>query len=164
MLFVPVSVIPSVLNSSCCYLLSDNWDDYTYKTSFVLIYSGHDGSKLQVGGIKITYLGQQAKIQTSFSESFEKLGPKFCSIGSSQDYYEELMTLDADVRKEILDGLSDCVFNKDILHEFANEPAFNKSLLRDTNAQTMLTQYETILSGNVIPSKYLFEYSVSRTS
>jgi len=164
MLFIPVSSLPSELKRSCCYLLSDNWDDYSFQTSFVLHYVDQSGEKLNVGGVKITFLGQQKGMRTSFSAPFEHLGPNFCSLGSSQGYYEELMTLDEKVRRAILEALNDCVADQSLLSSFANEPAFNTSLLRDSNVENMLNWFGTILAGNAIPSSYDFTYTVSEAS
>jgi hypothetical protein len=47
--------IPSV-----CYLVKDNWDDFTFKTTFVAVLFDDDGIPHRLGGVKILKRGLES--------------------------------------------------------------------------------------------------------
>lgn len=150
--------LPTKPSTNSCYLLEDGWDDYGYKTSFGLHFADAKGNYIQIGQVKITFVDQTEKERTRLPEVFTSLTPNFCSLGASQSYYEELMELSESIRTSILIGLNDFVFNDHIRGIFANEDAFNTSLLRSMNAESMLNGYATILNGNVIQTGFNFSF------
>jgi len=42
------------------YLIQNNWDDYGFKTSFFLIFFKEDGTRLDIGEVKIMSAGMKS--------------------------------------------------------------------------------------------------------
>jgi ABC-type transport system involved in cytochrome c biogenesis ATPase subunit len=140
-----------------CFLLTDNWDDYSYKTSFFLVYLDGDGTRHDVGPVKIVRSGMSSgyiQIDTSFTA----LGNEYAALGQNQEYYENLVAIGEDDRLEILDALRDVIWNDDIFDAFRNEDAYNTSALRSVSARE-LTKFRTIVHQQVTLTPFHFRYS-----
>lgn len=127
-----------------CY---DNWDDYSFKTTFNVVYS-HDGRNDTIGLCKILC---KNNINT-FSEicrEFEELDNNYCSLGQDLEYYENLLKLCPDNYMEILSGLNDAAIFSEIYDGFSNEDGFKISLLRFSSAVKALKEAKNILNNTV---------------
>lgn len=119
-------------------LISDNWDDYGFKTSFRLNYWPEKGICHRIDYVKIL----QEKIElgrTKLSDSFTSLSSSFCSLGQSEGYYEELLKFIPDAYESVLYALKDAAWFSDIRYRFENTVAFKKSLLRDDGTAIILS-------------------------
>ena len=141
-----------------CYLLTDNWDDYSYKTSFVLIYFDGEGTRHDIGPTKIMRRGM-GHGNTDIDEEFSRLGAEYASIGQSQEFYETLGDLDDAVRVEILEALRDSIWNEEIFSAFEEESAFNTSLVRSISSRETKKLRE-IAHGRAVltPFHFLYEF------
>ncbi len=54
-----------------CFLVTDNWDDYSYKTAFSLIYLDGDGTRHDIGAVKI----MQRNMRHGYTRSKTALPP-----------------------------------------------------------------------------------------
>jgi ABC-type transport system involved in cytochrome c biogenesis ATPase subunit len=139
-----------------CFLVTDNWDDYSYKTAFSIVYLDGDGSRHDIGAIKIMRRGMTHGY-TQIEDSFTALGSEYASLGQSQQYYENLISIDEADRITILEALQDAIWNDDIFAAFHNEPAFETSLLRSFSARE-LTKLRTIAHEQVTLTPFHFRY------
>ncbi len=134
-----------------CFLITDNWDDYSYKTSFSLVYLGLDGNRHDIGAIKIMRRGMSHGY-TQIDDSFTALDSEYASLGQSQEYYEN----EAD-RIAILEALQDVIWNNDIYVAFQDEGAFRTSLLRSISARELI-KLRTIAHEQATLTRFHFRY------
>lgn len=153
------------------YLVRDNWDDWgLFATLFHLIVFDENGEKHDLGGVKIGQKGLQGggsgaavegKIRKPFLEySFEELNEDYFSLGMGENYYEELMELDPNLRSEILYSLKDVIYDKEIFEKYKNEHVMAKSLLRYVNSLD-IDNYRTILDGGCPQTEFEFRFKLS---
>jgi AAA domain, putative AbiEii toxin, Type IV TA system len=116
-------------------LMPDNWDDFGYKTSFnAWLKLADDEKETDLGGVKILKLGE---VYTRITGRHEALGHDFCSLGQTLAYYERLDQLKSEDRVEILSKLRDVTYDRAIRSPFADDPGFERSLLRFSEAQAV---------------------------
>ncbi|MGV9903358.1 hypothetical protein ACWDU8_12890 [Streptomyces sp. NPDC003388] len=84
----PVSPVPGQ-----AFLVRDDWDDYSFKTTFGLLYADPDGQIREIGGVKIGRFGMTGPAWTPLPENFETLDGAFFSLGLRDTYYERLREL-----------------------------------------------------------------------
>ena len=139
------------------FLVSDNWDDYTYKTQFFLKYQddagGHD-----IGQVKIGRFGMGEDRRPGIPEQFEQLGEEFFSLGQDDSYYRALRDLGGEVREAVLGGLRDTAFDLRLFARAAEEEVFRTSLMRDVRENTVLWQFNRIATGGIPLTSYRFAY------
>lgn len=144
-----------------CYLVHDRWDDYHFKTTFNLYFTTSNGDLRSIGLVKITYKDQQHGATALPESPFKKLGENYCSLGQEQSYYEELMSLDENVRNEILRGLRDCVFDLSIFELFRREDAMINSLLRNLETIDVEEKFRGILTNGFSLTPYHFNFTLN---
>lgn len=154
--------VPSSGEPNSCYLVIDNWNDYSYQTLFDLYYFDKKGEPKKIGPIKIMEKGQTTARRVRLPRSpFKKLSAKYCSVGQEQSFYEELMGLPNNVREDILKSLRDCVYNPEIYQKFAEEGAMNTSLLRYVSEQNVQKSFRNILLGHATATPYHFQFCLN---
>lgn len=72
----PVSPVPGQ-----AFLVRDNWDDYSFKTTFQLLCVDPGGEIREIGGVKIGRFGMAAPASTPLPDGFETLDGSFFSLG-----------------------------------------------------------------------------------
>lgn len=154
---VPRSRWRTVAGQNQVFLIYDNWDDYGYKTSFDVTFFDNEGTRIDLGLVKIMQREMQGNVQLP-DEGFVHLDATYCSLGQEQNYYETLASLGNDRASAILVGLRDCVFNTDIYEEFAEEPAMKASLMRSVSERMILYTFAGALRGQVPLTPFRFTY------
>src|ERR1700684_4018838 len=113
-------VLPSPRDAA--FLLVDHWDDwFSYRTMFTLWIFDEQGSRHQVGSVKIGQRGLRplrASLEPSpgartpqLEKTFDALDERFFSLGQDENYYETLNSLSATQRQRVLVGLRDCAYD-----------------------------------------------------
>jgi predicted ATPase len=143
-----------------CYLVEDNWDDFSFKTSFVLHYSDGQGELTNIGIIKIMKKGQASGPVELPSRDFEFLDESYCSLGNTQSYYEEMYNILEPARNQILKSLRDCVLDSNIYNEFKTEQAMQSSLLRDVSNRNVEISFKNILKGDAESTPFYFRFQL----
>lgn len=148
------------------YLKSDNWDDYGYKTLFVLNKVVSNGKFDPVGAVKIAQEGQGKGKTELPSEPFNELNKEYFSLGLRQDYYEKLMKLAEakDVLKKLrdvaYDGDTDAECKEKCIKLLESEEVFKTSLLRSKDLANIVRDFRGIIrdidSYEVISFSYIF--------
>lgn len=147
-----------LVNSATLY--SDNWDDFGYKTTFTLRLFDKSGSELEVGNVRIGFIGQQSGwTAEKMPDSFHELDPMFYSLGQDIEYYRNLVdNLDPEEWKSILLALGDVVVSDERLSIAEQETAFHTSLMRTINKTTIDHQFKRIINGEAPLTPYDFTF------
>lgn len=143
------------------YLLYDNWDDFTYKTLFIASLVRSDGVSIDLGSVKIAYIGQPpGRTIDQLPTSFFELSNEWFSLGQDVEYYKKMSSAIArEERDAILSILGDVAFDETRFFLASNEKAFVTSLTRSVSISSILEQYRRVLRGEVILTNFNFRYS-----
>lgn len=146
--------------SNSVHLIASNWDDYSFKTTFELIYCNSDGLSFSLGTVKIGYKNQSYGWSLeNLNKTFTNLSDDWFSLGQDADYYAKAYTkLEPDIREKIFRILGDVVANDEILRSVKEESVFRNSLLRGVSFSAIYGQFRRILNGLVILSEFSFGF------
>ena len=157
-------------NIAVAYLEKDSWDDYSFRTSFDLTVFDAEGTRFDLGHVKIGYKGQTVPskgitctadyLPTKFDNS-DELDTLF-SVGQDVEYYKKLLTIEEELRNEILKTLKDAAFDLNILNEIRNESVFVRSLRRDIAdpAFEVKNTFHQILDGASVRTPFNFYFAI----
>ncbi len=152
------------------YLHEDRWNDwYKYVTMFTAVYVDQTGKEHCLGSTKIGKKEIKNSDKNSNSGKFEtidflpqefnELSFEFFSLGQSDGYYEAIRQLGDSIREEILTGLNDIAYNKDIFEEIENLDITRTSILRSISKATIKGQFYRISHGGARLTDYNFKYT-----
>lgn len=166
---ITFTVIPRVFNPTSiplrAYLRTDNWDDFHYKTSHLLLFSDKNGVLHEIGGVKIGQFGMgEEKRSPSVPNSFSCLDESFFSLGQDDSYYDNLNKLGEEIKEQILAGLRDIVSDKVLYEKAIEESVTRNSLLRFVSTSTILNQYRRIVQGGARLTPYKFKYQLPQVN
>ncbi len=139
----------------CIILLSDNWDDFGYKTCFSAYYVLQDGTRKDLSSVRILHRSEKTTKLVIPSE-FYQLPVEYCSLGSTMDYYEKLSNLGHEVYDDVLKCLNDAAIFTTIREQFNDHEGFMSSLLR--NGSNALNNANDYLKNSLVKQKYTFSY------
>lgn len=143
-------------------LTSGDWDDYSFKTSFGIAYFDHAGKEIELGTVKIGYVGQphgwtRDKLQDAFEGG---LPDGWFSLGQDVGYYKKIYAeVSAAERPLLLQALRDVVADAAALAAAKGERVFNDSLTRTVSPSTIDGQFRRVLSGNIELTDFRFRYA-----
>lgn len=152
-----------------CVLEQDNWDDYGYRTQYVLSYRDQGSVVHDIGLVKIAKFG--LGLSSFYSKShlepvnaplpieFEYLPDGFFSLGQHSEYYERLNALGPEIRAAVLSGLRDIAADPALFTRTLAEKVTEASLLRSVPRATVENQFHRLTTGGARLSKYSFTYS-----
>lgn len=141
------------------YLGVNNWDDYSYKTTFYAIFIDLSGNKHEIGDLKIGYLGQQhGWTEHEMPDEFTSLPEGYFSLGQSAEYYSRLRMLQNEFRNEFLASIRDVVYDDTLLLTAKDQQVFIHSLLRGVNYSSIAEQFRRILDGGAALTEFHFGY------
>ncbi|MBP5880861.1 serine/threonine protein kinase [Streptomyces scabiei] len=132
----PVSPVPGQ-----AFLVRDNWDDYSFKTTFQLLCVGPGGDVREIGAVKIGRFGMTAPARTQLPDSFESLDGAFFSLGLQDTYYERLHALGPDLQRAVLRALNDVSFDRELFSRARAESVMGTSLLRSVSADAVMGRF-----------------------
>lgn len=144
-----------------CILKQDNWDDYSSKTLFRLLYVISPSEKLPLGNIKIMSKRKEDYDTNGFvilPDAFTSLDENFASLGQELSFYQQLAQ-NTQLMEEILTSLNDLVYNQGIVEDFENLSVFKNSLIRFSEAEKAFRQGNRVLTGqNSVENSYKFSF------
>ena len=143
------------------YLVRDDWDDwFKFATSFDLIVFDGDGTRHEVGWLKIGQFGMgDGDVRSpELPAQFNALDEQFFSLGQSENYYETINSLGPALRNRILIGLRDIAADLSILESVRDEPVLTVSLMRSVAEHTINGRFNRLTQGNAELTRYHFEY------
>ncbi len=162
-------------SSNTLYLCRDNWDDYSFRTTFSVFYCKNIGETISIGQVKIGVIGMEpqkremdkstivtepAIIFDIIPKQFSKLDDTYFSLGQDESYYANISALGDDKRVEILTSLQDVAFNLDHFRRVRGERVMGTSLLRSIGPNSVREQLHRIATGGARLTKYNFSYTV----
>ncbi|TGN39798.1 AAA family ATPase [Marinobacter confluentis] len=141
-------------------LVLDNWDDFGHKTLFDLIVFNESGERIDIGNLKIAYVGHEGGwTATSIDEQFTNLDTHFFSLGQDADYYRNIVEkLGEELAEELLLALGDVVHDPKRLEIAKPQGSFQTSLLRTVNEESISNQFKRILNHEAPLTQYDFFY------
>lgn len=147
------------------YLYRDNWDDYSYKTSFGAYYYDNKGILHDIGHIKIGYVGMEhgSIFKAMPIEEFDRLPDNYFSLGQSDRYYEHINQLGPELRNSILIALRDLAYDIELFEQLRDERVVKISLLRDLSPFMVQHQLHRIAHGGVRLTEYNFSFNLPQT-
>ncbi|WP_326790481.1 protein kinase domain-containing protein [Streptomyces sp. NBC_00151] len=132
----PVSPVPGQ-----AFLVRDNWDDYSFKTTFQLLCVDPRGEVREIGAVKIGQFGMTAPARTPLPDDFETLDGDFFSLGLRDTYYERLCELGPELQRTVLRALNDISFDLDLFSRARTESVTGTSLLRTVTPDTVIGRF-----------------------
>ncbi|MEU9190663.1 protein kinase [Streptomyces sp. NPDC048484] len=132
----PVSPLPGQ-----AFLVQDNWDDFSFKTTFQLLCVDPDGVVREIGGVNIGRFGMAAPARTPLPDGFETLERHFFSLGLRDTYYERLRELGGDLQRAVLQALNDVCLDLDLFSRARAESVMRTSLLRTVSPDSVAGRF-----------------------
>lgn len=123
-------------NEKFLYLEPNNWDDYSYKSTYIL-YFHSDKKSTAIGEVKIVDRDIDVG-RVIVPDGLDKLPANFCSVGQTESYYKKLQAISKEDRENILVSLNDCAYDGYILNIFKDLPQFKSSAVRFSQAEQAL--------------------------
>lgn len=145
------------------YLFEDKWNDwFHYVTMFRLVYVNENAEQYELGSAKFGEFGMsEGQESPNLPRTFNTIGNKFFSLGQSEDYYENIKTLEGgELREEILTALNDLAFNLQLFQTALSEQVTQESLLRDVRKNTVTEQFHRIAKGGAKLTPFDIIYTI----
>lgn len=140
------------------YLVRDNWDDFGYKTTFIVEYVDTSGKTSEVGAVRVGRFKLKDRYDIEMPTVFEQLDVSFFSVGANREYYEALKKLGPSVRTAVLSRLRDVAFDDTLFDAALKEEITTKSLLRFTSVFSVRGQFRRLAHGGNALSPFSFEF------
>lgn len=136
------------------------WNDYGVISVFSMKYYYDFGRKsIDMGGLRIIHKDEFTTWEL-LPEKFLQLDNQFCSIGFSDNYYEDFLRIfEFGNTVSILFALKDAAYFSDIQEKFEKTYNFTKSLIRADNSERSLRQVRPLLDGANMENFYSFKYT-----
>jgi predicted ATPase len=143
------------------YLIVNEWNDYSFVTTFGVYAFDQRGERHKLSNVKIGFLGQTSDVATysKLGDGFESLPEGFFSLGMGVEYYKLLFSnFDAAWRQNFLARLRDVVWSREILEQAEDERVFQNSFLRSISLSTVRDQFASVLQGDVRLTDFHFGF------
>lgn len=160
--YISESVDLSKTNS--IFLRPDNWDDYSFRTTFLATYVDIQKEPHNLGSIKIGVCGATSVeifwTRDVLESHFERLPANTFSLWQSADTYQKVKEISVQSSCNIFEDLNDISYNLDLLKKYWNENIMRSSLTRSINRSTIEEQFHRITLGQAKLTKYNFAYKI----
>ena len=148
----------------------DNWNDYSYRTSFGMYFCDEDSEVHEIGPLKIyCYNNDEARTNDYSKHTRESIGPRitqlealYCSLGQNLSYYRNLKDFLPNDYWDVLKRLNDIAIFEELKDRFIHEHGVQSSLLRFSGAEKALDEAKNIITDQgSIDKDISFSYRVS---
>lgn len=137
----------------------DNWDDFSFKTLFLLSLTDEHGIHHALGNLKIGYFGQiESRTSEKIESEFKELPENFFSLGQDADYYKKIRELSEETRTSLLSSIRDVIYSPELLTKVESEKVFTTSLTRSVSKSAIVGQFQRVLQGGTILTPFNFSY------
>lgn len=143
----------------CAYLIDDNWDDFTYKTTFALAVFDAKGKRHDLGLVKIGHPKVASGQRVDLPSQFTELTSDYFSLGQSDEYYTSLRGFDREIRDAVLEGLGDIVASPSRRRRAMKHKITKTSLLRSVSSKSVTGQFKRILEGAARSTRFSFTFT-----
>jgi ABC-type lipoprotein export system ATPase subunit len=149
-------LLPNAAVLPCIVVMTDNWDDYNFKTLYRLCLFKKNGDKVVLGDVKILQRDVQ---NTKLPNEFPALNDEFFSLGQDEDYYKNMREHLPKTHRKVLGALNDVVVKPQLLDEIETSSGFRNSLTRFNDAKICLRDGLAILENQPREKSYEFTYT-----
>lgn len=138
----------------------DNWDDFSFKTTFSLSVYDENGKHVECGSLKIGFRNQtKGKTAEALQLPLHELPEDFFSLGQDVEYYQKIRNaLSEKFAACLLKALRDVVDDQTLLSSVMSEEVFKTSLTRSVRISVIEGQFKRILNGGVPLTDFKFSY------
>ncbi|MDH6544952.1 AAA family ATPase [Streptomyces sp. SPB4] len=159
----PGRTFPSPVGPRAAVLIPDDWDDYSFRTSYDLwIRMGDNTIPIEIGRVKIALANQEPGPTPLPAGTHENGLPggfgDWVSLGQGDQYYENIKNLGPALRRELLTALHDLAFDLNSFGRHQSTDVVLSSLLRSVSENTVLYQFHRIAAGGKRLTGYQFDY------
>lgn len=140
------------------FLVTDNWDDYSFKTMYHLVIVDAAGERHAIGEVKIGKFGMAEKSRVEVPDHFERLDEEYFSLGQDDSYYERLHDLGSELRDSVLAALRDVAADIDLFDRALAEKVMGISLLRSVTPVSVRGQFSRLARGGARLTSFEFSY------
>lgn len=134
----------------------DSWDG-----EFFAIYIGADGQRTELGHVRIGHVGPDGFVPVPLAkmeQEFTELSKDWHSIGTSEDYYQQLIALGDSIRETYLIALRDLSFTPTLMPLRVAAPPARKPLAQGISERRMRTRLNRLAHGITTLSTYDFSF------
>lgn len=149
--------LPAILRYPCARLVTDTWNDFGYLTLFHLFWHTSIDKSRTIGDVKILGIGEKETVLPSHFQSLDE--EKYCSLGQTIDYYENVKNLGGRESQELLNNLNDAAVNPGVSSLFEREEGFTKSLLRFSEAEKTYKEARGIFGMKIPKDDFKFSFN-----
>ena len=146
---------PKTFNS-IVLVFNEGWNDYGIRSTFAAYFYDETGNPSLVGYVKI--IKKDSITIDSIEERFEQLDGDYCSLGTSEQYYQNLYKLLGKNFLGLLYALRDAAFFTEIQEKFENDSSFINSLIRFDGQERILREAKHLVAGLSLDNLYSFQY------
>jgi predicted ATPase len=141
-------------------LVPDNWDDYSFKTTFEVFFFDSTGARVDLGTVKIGYQGQpRGWTLEKIPQQFEKLPHGWFSLGQDVDYYRNAREkLTGNERASFFSALGDVAADESLFQAAKEESVLGDSLMRGVSISALHGQFRRVLNGQAVLTEFKFGY------
>lgn len=140
-------------------LVSDNWDDFGYKTLFTSYFFVNNTTKVELGGIKILHITEH-RTTNPLPYRFQGLEEGiYCSLGLSMDYYRQLEKLGKEHYDDYLHSLKDIAIYKSYYEPFKNHTGITDSFFRSSEPKKAFNSAIQFFGGVRKDEVFKFRYA-----
>ncbi|AGA67315.1 AAA family ATPase [Brachyspira pilosicoli] len=129
-------------------LAHEHWDDFGYQNLYEVHYVDNNMEYYYLGETKIMSVKSNTTIEKILIENDYKYLDDSCASIGLFNFYENLMSLDDDIKKYLLEVIKDCIYNPSIFNKFEDSIVMKTSLLRDTNYEDIKEEYSQMIFQN----------------
>ncbi|QCZ29837.1 AAA family ATPase [Leclercia adecarboxylata] len=144
-----ITKITSKINEKKYILLTENnWDDYSYKSTFDLkVYINN--KEYYIGEVKLIDNTKDVG-RVTVENGIDQLDDRFCSLGQNKEYYQSLRKLGKEIERDLLTTLNDCAYDNIIYDAFSELTQFKTSAVRFSTAEQALNYAKKLYSINIM--------------
>lgn len=147
-------------------LVRNLWGEQNgWEAEFFAIYIGALGERTELGYVRIGYAGPDGFMPVPIAQmeqEFTELNKEWYSIGSSEDYYQQLIALGDSIRETYLIALRDLSFSPEFLPLQVAEPLAIKSFVQGVSERRLRTRLNRLAHGITALSRYDFSFNFPR--
>lgn len=163
---LPARTRPPSTGCNEVYLITDNWNDFSFVTSFGVIAFDEKGVEHNLTGVRIGFFGQTKDVPTyeKLGDGFDTLDKTFFSLGMDVEYYKTLFSdFSEDWRIDFLTSMRDVVWDQNLLELAKDEHVFDTSHLRSISINKVRDQFASVLKGDVFLTDFDFGFVLPRS-
>lgn len=144
-------------------VLNRGWNDYGLVSEYCLFYYRSENEEVKIGELKIISedvkdLDRNTTLENILPENFIELTERFCSLGQSSSFYQNLKNVLNNNFENFLWAIKDCAFFPILLESFETHPYFKSSLIRNDKQEQILREVKFRIYGLDLSTLYSFSY------